>query len=469
MSITRAPKFLALGLLVVSVLAVRPAECAKLGDWAKLHREAVSASGANVANMWGSAASDNLKLSDYYVTLSSLTARVQIEVARRRWFGVKRDSAAVMGAVHGFIVTGQNDSAAFWAVRDPALHVFRQFASARAGKHAFSFADALTNGSVSASTDCLLLALRSGAERQATDALLQRIRSSAKAPSPVLEFLVALVSRDTSAVVTSLEEIEKRLANPSGLEGSVLDRFGDPLIYWAMGQAHALLVVSASSRALATPDSSVASQVHLFRGRALYALREYDLAEAELQAATDPLDAGPSCAYMAGIACNRGDQKAARGWAQKCLSGAMSEQHGSSLAALGRIQFSLGAVDWPTAKTAQAVIKKYRGVARKTHEPNWILGLLAERSSLDASKEMFLKAGDGKYPYPDEGFSEAFCIDYLDMSVRRGLDQSFAPDLQFGYGGLDKFSEIVPATRSAVEGLRWLWLDIYDKEDGKQK
>ena len=163
------------------------------------------------------------------------------------------------------------------------------------------------------------------------------------------------------------------------------------------------------------------------------------------------------------------EEKAARDWAQRCLAVAQTEEDGSSLIALGCVQSGLGGADWATARAAQAVIKRVGGLARKTHGPYWVLGLLAERSSLDSSKEMFVIAGDGKYPYPDEELSESFCIDYIDMSVWRGLDQAFAPDLFFGYDCLWKFIEVVPATRSVVEGLRWLLLDTYPEEVGKLK
>lgn len=430
-------------------------------------------SGPDAASAWMRVTQHHLYMSEFYAGLSALDARVQVEIARRRWAGKTRDSTAVVGAVHGFIASGQYDSAAVWAARDPSLQQIGQFASARARGTAFSFPVAGTRELDSGNSDGLLLSLWSRAGDEVVEAQVRRVGSPKAASNPIAPFLMAFAARDTSAVVTTLVQVEKHLAAPAGIEGSVLERFGDPIVYWVMGQAHAFLALSAGSRALALSDAGGASLAHLYRGRAFYALREIGPAEVEFKAVTHPDDVGQACAYMAGIAIQRGETKPAQDRAQQCASAALAKGDGPALVTLAHVQSGLGIGVWPTTESAtkmlEKLIKKHQVTPQSSMDPYWVLALLSARTALDSSKQMYLAAGNGKLPHPNEGLTELFCIDYLTTSVRRGLEMSFAPDLQFGFHGLWKFIEIVPATRSLVEGLRWLMIDLYPEEGGKQQ
>jgi tetratricopeptide (TPR) repeat protein len=210
-----------------------------------------------------------------------------------------------------------------------------------------------------------------------------------------------------------------------------------------------------------TSTGSAVSQLHLLRGQAYYMLGRFDRAAIDLEAADDPLDVPAAAAYLAGIAIASGNRKEAGAWEEKCLTEAMRElDGGSGLVAAAHVRTETGAREWPVAQTAMELMRRNKGILEKTHMPYWAMGVLTARTSLDSAGQMFRGASNGKPPFPREWPDASFCVDYADMLAASGL-RGRAADLLAAYNTLDEWSESIPATRSATEGLRWLYMDTY--------
>jgi tetratricopeptide (TPR) repeat protein len=458
-------KVLLVGLALVSPAAHLSAE-AGMGDWAAARAEALHASPREAGPLWGEVALSAVALADYYARLGEITGELQIEIARLR--RVSYPDSSAIAAVHGFIVTARYDSAVGWAGRDPAVSLFKKFAAARIKNQPFSFAEMGASNSASNATVSLQLALLARAGGDTLTTLAQRFQNSKFEVTPEVALILAMAANDTNAVAAALEKLEVALATPPGDNAPVLARFGDPLSYMTAARAHALLAIEASSRALVTTTGPSVSQLHVLRGKAYYAIGKLDLAAVDLKAADDPFDVPTAAAYLAGIAIHQADRKSAADWQQRCLTESLRELDGGyGLLAAARVQVETGEAGWEIERTAGELVRRNKKLPTRTHVPYWAWGVVAERTSPNEASRRMREASDGKPPLLKQGFDASFCIDYTGVLITSGLHgnsanlEGRAGNLLMAYNALHELAEVMPATRSAAEGARWLYSAIF--------